>query len=290
MGGCVSVKPEETVVDMFAKSLTQHQTQQDEYAYLSNITHFDEDTLRLLHVRFNAIDSSIVRDSRISLKEFAKIIKMSPDSILVTRFFKYMDGHNLGGLTFRIFATTMSILSKQASEIEKIKLSFYLCDLNDDGYIDRNELIDIIKDCLSEIEPLNVFKHYCDSMNYINIILQNTFKQMNISETETTKISFQQYYQFITNNNQYKQRILSAFSIDINKLIQYEAESRRLVMISNKEIIDKNKILHHGPLLPSHNSYNVTIEKIYDYLIQKSISNKIESVQSIHDPSQIMCD
>lgn len=112
-------------------------------------------------------------------------------------------------------------------------------------------------------------------------------------QQQTTKISFEQYHQFIThkNNHHYKQRILLAFSLDINKLIQYEAESRRLIMISNKEIIDKKKILHHGPLYNDHcPSSNHKIEKIYDYLMEKSINDKIETVQTIYDPLEITCD
>ena len=273
MGSCVSVGPEEH--GNFTKSLIEHQEAQDEYKYLSNITHFDENTLRLLHLRFNAIDCSIERDSRISLNEFAKIICMSPSSILVCRFFKYMDVHNLGGLTFRIFATTMSILSKKASQIEKIKLSFYLYDLNDDGYIDKNELYQIIKDCLPEI---NIFNHNNKHKDkYINIIIQNTFKQLKCDK----KISFKQYQQFIINSNEsIKKRILSPFSLDINKLIQYEAESRRLRRYSQESISKKE--LHHGPLSPlspSLSLYEKAENKIYHYLH----SDKIERVESIHD-------
>lgn len=291
--GCTAVKPEEeNVIGHFEKSLMQHQNEQDEYTYLSNITHFDEATLRLLHVRFNAIDGCIERDSRISFEEFAKIIEISPDSILLRRFFKFIEKEqNLGGLTFRTFASTMSVLSQHASEDEKIKLSFYLCDLNDDGFIDKNELFNLIKDCLMALKPPNIFKHYCKNES-IDIILQNTLKQMNILQTEkeNIQISFEQYHQFIThkNNLQYKQRILAAFSLDINKLIQYEAESRRLIMISNKEIIDKKKILHHGPLY--NNDRNSSIGKIKDYIMERSLNDKIERVDSISDPLKITCD
>eukprot|EP01084_Bolivina_argentea_P104968 187911_1 len=256
----------------FAKLLVQHQTAQDQYEYLSNVTHFDENTLRLLHVRFNAIDSSIERDSRISLDEFAKIIQMSPKSILVSRFFKYMDVHNLG-LTFRIFATTMSILSREASKTEKIKLSFHLCDLNDDGYIDKNELMCIITDCIQELKPLQINKEQ------INIIVENTFKK--ISNVEKNKISFDEYFQFVSKPKNY--RLLAPFSLDIDKLIQYEAESRRLIGF-DEESMD-TKILHHGPLSPEPDN-----KKIRDYLPSVTFGDKIERVSSIHDALDICAD
>eukprot|EP00484_Ammonia_sp_Unknown_P028335 CAMPEP_0197027874 /NCGR_PEP_ID=MMETSP1384-20130603/7735_1 /TAXON_ID=29189 /ORGANISM="Ammonia sp." /LENGTH=284 /DNA_ID=CAMNT_0042456791 /DNA_START=161 /DNA_END=1015 /DNA_ORIENTATION=- len=261
----------------FSKSLIEHQRAQDEYAYLAQITHFDEETLRLLHVRFNAIDSSIERDARVSLEEFAKIIQMPPKSILVSRFFKYMDTHNVG-LTFRIFATTMSILSEQAPLSEKIKLSFYLCDLNDDGYVDRAELADIIKDCLPELKPLEL------SEERIEEIVQNTFDQLQPSEPD--KISFDEYSEYILQHEDVGQRILAPYSLDISKLIEYEAESRRLRRYSMDSMLDKSMNgLHHGPLMTPKGSVKSRVRGMFP-----SITTGTDAVTTIVDPRDICAD
>ena len=138
----------------FAVSLLRHQEAQEEYAYLSLVTHFSEDTLRLMHTRFGVIDGSISLDARISLDEFAEIVSMPQSSLLVLRFFKYMDRHNLEGLTFRTFATTISVLCAEGDVAAKKELSFTLYDLNDDGFVDSDELTALLKDCRAHLGPL----------------------------------------------------------------------------------------------------------------------------------------
>eukprot|EP01083_Nonionella_stella_P059824 156549_1 len=291
MGGCISVHitPEflakqrsrrksnrkrssmtsEEAAAEFTQSLNQHQDAEDEYHYLSTITHFDTNTLRLLHARFNAIDSLIERDSRITLDEFAKILNMSPKSILVSRFFNHMDVHNMG-LTFRIFASTMSILSKHGSQSEKIRLSFSLYDQNDDGFIDKQELMQIVKDCLPELKPLHL------DQTTIDHIVQNTFRQ--IEHADANKISLDEYQAFILKEENH--RMLDPFCLDVTKLIDYEAESRRLVGFSEQTM--DARTLHHGPLSPNKKPSLQLPDIIF--------GDKVERVVSIHDAWDICVD
>ena len=57
MGGNSS-QPHEKKTNFF-NALTKFQSDESEYEYLERITHFDTETLRLLHVRFSNIDKSI---------------------------------------------------------------------------------------------------------------------------------------------------------------------------------------------------------------------------------------
>jgi len=267
IGSAVTAQGSAVGQPTFQESLLQHQSAEDEYKYLSEITHFDENTLRLLHKRFCDIDGSIEKDSRISLAEFAKIIEMSPDSIVVSRFFKYMDVHSLG-LTFRIFACTMSILSRSASQMEKMKLSFSLYDQNDDGFIDRKEVTDIIADCLDELRPLTL------NEQQIEQIVENTFEC--VAPEIADRISFQEYCRFVALPQ--NKRLLAPFSLDVAQLIEYEAESRRLLKYS--EEVTESRSLHHGPLC-------VDNRKIRDYLPSVHFGDRVERVQSIHNAHDI---
>ena len=268
----------------FQESLLQHQSAEDEYKYLSEITHFDQETLRLLYKRFCDIDGSIERDSRISLAEFAKIISMPADSILVFRFFKYMDVHSLG-LTFRIFACTMSILSRSASEMEKMKLSFSLYDQNDDGFIDKKEFINIITDCIDQLSPLSL-----DTVQ-IEQIAENTLEcirsQRSVpgdgvqdgaesANTDPDRISFDEYCRFVSQPE--NKRLLAPFSLDIAQLIKYESESRRLVRLNTMDMDPKT--LHHGPLSVENRKFRAFLPSVH-------FGDKIERVQSIHNAMEI---
>jgi len=249
--------------------LIELQGTENEYVYLSNLTHFDEDTLRLLHVRFKSIDRCIEEDSRISLQEFAACIEMSPNSILVSRFFKYIDSHNLG-LTFRVFATTMSALCEQASIMEKIRLTFHLYDLNDDGHIDRDELTDLISDCITEMKPLQL------TNECVQTIVNNTFDC--VAHQEADRISFEEYYNFITSDDRHIHRFIQPFCLDVTKLIHYEAESRREKRYTSKSVSERE--LHHGYLF----SFNAK-KGIMPFMPDISIG--IDRVNSIHDAQEI---
>ncbi len=272
MGGNASEPKEKK--SQFFNALHKFQSDEDEYEYLSRITHFDIETLRLLHVRFLSIDKSIDKDARISLQELAKCINQSPSNILLTRFFKFMDNRQVG-LTFRIFATTMSILSIQASHSEKLKLSFSLYDLNDDGFIDKMELKELIMDSLKELKPLKL------SEDIVDIIIENTFDQIQCDKVD--KISFKEYCEYMQQPQNL--RLLQYFSFDIKQLVKFEKDVRRRKMMRQESM--KNKILHHGPYAEVvKQEKNVKIGKLKKRDTVR-LFDEIVKVHSIHDANDI---
>eukprot|EP01083_Nonionella_stella_P104964 301477_1 len=248
------------------QAIIKTQEDQNEYEYLSNVTHFDVATLQLLHTRFQAIDASMVKDSRISLQEFANVVGISSNSILVQRMFDFMDPSQMQHLTFRIFAKTMSIFSREASIDEKLRLSFHLYDLNDDGFIDKYELECIIKDCLAQLKPL----HLSDKM--IQQIIQNTLH-------ERDKITYLEYAQLIQGSKHIKNNFLLSFSLDVTKLIRYEADERKYVPINADSI--KDKTLHHGALqIEAKRSLLKKMDSV-------QLFDQVIRVKSVHDVTQL---
>eukprot|EP01084_Bolivina_argentea_P291908 501755_1 len=264
------IKKRPSANEQLQNALRKTQEDHSEYEYLSSITHFNVATLKLLHTRFLAIDKSIIKDSRISLEEFAQAVGTSCNGILVKRMFDYMDTLQMNSLTFRIFARTMSILSHHASIEEKLKLSFHLYDLNNDGFIDKNELTDIVNDCLPQLKPLKLD----DEM--IDIIINNTLNGKD-------KMSFLEYCQLIEENKNVKRNFLLSFSLDVDQLIKYEANNRRFIPYHSASI--RGKQLHHGPLQsPTKDSTKKSILKKFDSL---KILDQIISVKSVHDVNKI---
>ena len=195
----------------FAVSLQRHQEAQ-------------EDTLRLMHTHFRVIDGSISLDARISLDEFVEIVSIPQLSLLVLRFFTYMDRHNFEGFPFRTFATTMSVPSAEGDVAAKKELSFTLCDLNDDGFVDSAELTALLKDCRAQLGTLAVG---LDDQG-ITLVVRRTFDAV---DTERAK-----------------DVICRVFAMDIAKIVGYEAERRRLRRLDDAELEELRAEMHHGPL------------------------------------------
>lgn len=264
----------------FAVSLQRHQEAQEEYAYLSSITHFSEDTLRLMHTRFGVIDGSISLDARISLDEFAEIVSMPQSSLLVIRFFKYMDRHNLEGLTFRTFATTVSVLCAEGDVAAKKQLSFALYDLNDDGFVDSAELTALLKDCRAHLGPLAAG---LDQQGIARVV-RRTFDAIDTEHAQ--KMSFAEYSRFADLDSQ--RRCLAPFSMDIAKLIGYEAERRRLRRLDEAEL-ERSKELHHGPLSLENPKGKGKARAFWPSMHFGVGRSSIERVQSIHCAKDIHC-
>lgn len=148
-------------------------------------------------------------DGYISLQEFARILAVPEQSLLLQRFFKFMDKSDMGTLNFRNFAHTMSMLSIDASKEEKMKLSFFLYDINEDGFIDRTECKQMVTAALGQIEMSL-------TTDQVDQIVQNTFEVTDTNKDD--KIDFEEYCEYCKKNP----RILQSFQVDISKLIQYE--------------------------------------------------------------------
>lgn len=232
----------------FAESLQLHQKEQKELDYLSKMTNFSENTIRMLYLRFNTIDAQIAKDSAISIREFSHVVGVSETSLLAKRFFHHIDKNNYGSVTFRNFVSTMSILQPHASKKEKLDLSFFLYDLNNDGHIDKQELTEIISSVVQEskreIDYVKQNKNYQIMPDFtdqhIHELVEFTFEK--VDKNKDGKIDLSEYAAYCDDNP----RILEPFTLDIEKLMEYEARLRRERRYSTS--IENRRELHHGPL------------------------------------------
>ena len=81
---------------------------------------------------------------KITGEEFTTMpeIAMSP---LVTRILSLFDADNSGQVTFDEFVRALSVLSDRGSDEEKLKFAFRVYDVDDDGFVTQQEMVQMMK-------------------------------------------------------------------------------------------------------------------------------------------------
>ena len=156
-----------------------------------------------------------------------------------------------------------------------MKLSFALYDIDGNGKVEENELVDIVNDCFEIINSKNLI----NNMNnvFTENLIKTTFKQINKhKKNKKNEITFEMYEKFVNKNP----RILEPFNLDIENLIRNEAIKRRY---SSKHMDLNTRVIHHGPL---HDSKNKIVTTKREFLFKKTLS----TVVSIHDVNEMCLD
>ena len=120
------------------------------YHHLASISHFDVATVRRLHTLFNNISASHTDDGIIDAHELTEAMGLDADCLLARAIFRIFDRTQTKRINFRTWVTALSALSQRASVDEKIRFSFSLYDLNDDGAIDIGELRTLLQAAVRE--------------------------------------------------------------------------------------------------------------------------------------------
>jgi len=212
-------------------AIVDHQKLEKDYDYLSNITHFDIETIRKLHVRFCEIDEDGNSDDLIDIQELVLALGLKASSLLGQRIFAYFDKHDTGGLNFRNFVMALNGLSKQSSLEEKIKLSFFIYDINQDGSIDADEIRSLV-DAALEMTPQITWteqqrRDICDA----------TFKD--VDSNGDGIVQYDEYAAYC----RLHPGILSSLTIDVREIVKDGAEQ-----IKRHEDENLVRSLTRGPL------------------------------------------
>lgn len=195
-------------------AIVHHQKVEKDYLYLESLTHFDVDTLRKLHQRFCEIDHDGNSDSMIDIQELVTALGLDQTSLLGQRIFAYFDKHNLGSLNFRNFVMALNGLSKESPLEEKIKLSFYLYDINQDGSIDSNEIRSLVDAALEGTE-----EDWTEDQKVE--ICKSTFEQ--VDSNNDGLVQYAEYKEYCEGHPQ----LLRAFTIDVRDIVKGEPEVKR---------------------------------------------------------------
>eukprot|EP01128_Nolandella_sp_AFSM9_P009313 TRINITY_DN5916_c0_g1_i1.p1 TRINITY_DN5916_c0_g1~~TRINITY_DN5916_c0_g1_i1.p1 ORF type:complete len:180 (+),score=50.58 TRINITY_DN5916_c0_g1_i1:109-648(+) len=106
------------------------------------VSHFTSAEIKQLYQRFKKLDrddkGSISADEFLSIPELA----MNP---LVMRVIDLFDKNGDDQINFKMFIETLSVFSTSATQEEKMKFAFSIYDTSGDGYLDDDELYQVLK-------------------------------------------------------------------------------------------------------------------------------------------------
>lgn len=254
-------------VDEIESAVKNHQANERDYELLSRLTHFDVETVRRLHQRFCEIDS-IEQDEMIDTAELVEALNLGSNSLLGERIFAYFDKLGNGGLGFRNFVMALNGLSEQAPLEEKIKISFYLYDVNQDGCIDASEIR-----CLVDAALEGSQQNWSEEQR--QQICTQTFND--VDSNGDGVVQFDEYAEYARHHPQ----LLRAFTVNIQEIIGDDHRRKRV----GTSLTADRRSLNRGPLAVEHEtSSRFKRPKFSKYF------RKTEKVKKVAHASQICTD
>ncbi|KAG8375121.1 hypothetical protein BUALT_Bualt10G0067400 [Buddleja alternifolia] len=143
-----------SIASFFCLSKTKHLPGFETHALLASETAFNMNEIEALRIMFEQLSSSITDDGLIHKEEFllALFNCSSKKNLLAERLFELFDRKCNGVIEFGEFVRSLSIFHPDAPEADKIAFAFRLYDLRQTGYIEREELKEMVLATLSESE------------------------------------------------------------------------------------------------------------------------------------------
>ena len=96
--------------------------------------------------------------------EFAQSLGMKPGDLFVTKMFRIVDRAGDGKISFQEFLDTVIRFSTSCNTSDdKLRIIFDMCDTNEDGKVDKDELQDMLSSLISlaktdRVQPLEVLE------------------------------------------------------------------------------------------------------------------------------------
>ncbi|CAO2170525.1 unnamed protein product [Urochloa humidicola] len=143
-----------------------------DFVNIATGTPFTVSEVEALHDLFRKISNSIVKDNLINKEEFhvALFRNKKKQNLFVDRVFDLFDQKRNGVIEFGEFVRSLNVFHPDAPEEQKVAFAFKLYDLRQTGFIERNELKEMVLALLDESE-LDI------TSDAVEMIVDRTFDQ-----------------------------------------------------------------------------------------------------------------
>eukprot|EP00924_Labyrinthula_sp_SR-Ha-C_P004067 maker-scaffold_3-snap-gene-13.43-mRNA-1 protein AED:0.03 eAED:0.03 QI:109/1/1/1/0/0/6/88/201 len=169
-------------------------------------THFDADEVLRLYHYFIELSNG----SKLITKDQFKAALRLQNSLFLHRIFVLFDKKGIQAMEFPEFVESLSVLSARGTLDEKIRFAFKMYDLDNDGYISKQELGDMLQSGLAESRVLATHE-------YISMIVETSFREADLNADGYID---QNEYKVLMEKNP---TMLDNFTLDLKMVLGYNS-------------------------------------------------------------------
>lgn len=180
-------------------------TQQD-FDQLASFTTFNSKEVEKLWRKFEKISNSETQDYQINISEFQRALGLRSKGF-AERVFAAFDTDSSQEISFKEFVIGLSVMSPRATMNEKAKFCFDVFDIDKNGYIEKDELLIVLRESLGENSSVKI------SPVQLTKIVNATYKKMD--KNGDGRIDFEEFTEEAMKNPV----ILSCVHVNLDSLL-----------------------------------------------------------------------